>query len=104
MNEGQSGAAPGNLHSNHHASSDDVTKFNGDVTGRDNLSENTASLISQATDIEFEHDTADYQWLLDYEWVNGRDWNDLYITFHLFLKLVELWESNIETFASQTSS
>ncbi|XP_042859970.1 uncharacterized protein LOC122245907 isoform X6 [Penaeus japonicus] len=67
MNEGQSGAAPGNLHSNHHASSDDVTKFNGDVTGRDNLSENTASLISQATDIEFEHDTADYQWLLDYD-------------------------------------
>ncbi|KAG0729600.1 hypothetical protein GWK47_030008 [Chionoecetes opilio] len=49
----------------HHPPSDDVTRFNGDVTGRDNQS---ASVISQVTDGEFEHDTADYQWLLDYEY------------------------------------
>lgn len=57
-------AQPGHAHLLHHQPSDDVTKFNGDVTGRDNQS---ASVISQATDGEFEHDTADYQWLLDYE-------------------------------------
>lgn len=66
MNEGHPGATPGYLHSNQNAPNDDVTKLGGDVTGRDTLS---ASLISQATDVEFEHDTADYQWLLDYEWV-----------------------------------
>ncbi|XP_071516962.1 uncharacterized protein [Panulirus ornatus] len=64
MNEGQSGTAPGYHHSNNHAPNDDVTRLNGDVIGRDTLS---ASLISQATDIEFEHETADYQWLLDYD-------------------------------------
>ncbi|XP_066990152.1 uncharacterized protein [Macrobrachium rosenbergii] len=66
MTEGQSGSASGQL-TNQHAAHDDVTRNNGDVTARDNQSDNTASLISQATDIEFEHETADYQWLLDYD-------------------------------------
>nr|XP_053629908.1 uncharacterized protein LOC128686818 isoform X1 [Cherax quadricarinatus] len=64
MNEGQSGAAPGYLSSTNQAASDDLPRFTSDLVGRDNLS---ASVISHTTDLEFEHDTADYQWLLDYD-------------------------------------
>ncbi|KAK7074479.1 hypothetical protein SK128_022381 [Halocaridina rubra] len=67
MTEGQLGTHPSQL-TNQHAAHDDVIRPCGDVMARDNQSENTASLISQNTDIEFEHETADYQWLLDYEY------------------------------------
>ncbi|RXG70486.1 hypothetical protein Avbf_00141 [Armadillidium vulgare] len=58
---------PGDPNSNHSVCSDDVSRGGSDVTGRDVLSETAVSLISQTTDTEFEHEAADYQWLLDYD-------------------------------------
>ena len=52
-------SVPGDHNCNHNHGYD-----SGDVLAYDIQSENT---ISQVTDGEFEHDTADYQWLLDYE-------------------------------------
>lgn len=72
MSLDQPAVAPGDLNSNHSVCSNDDVSRGGDVTGRELLSDNTVSLISQATDTEFEHEAADYQWLLDYEWVVWR--------------------------------
>ncbi|XP_076030710.1 uncharacterized protein LOC143018962 isoform X3 [Oratosquilla oratoria] len=54
-----------NSYNNH-----DDAMYSTDGTQRDlqSVDQDTASVISQATDAEFEHDTADYQWLLDYEY------------------------------------